>query len=63
MHVYIVNLLGKTHGKGVRKVMKQVAGDVDLSAKRLCVDGPVVGRDDLAKELKKDKGREPSLLG
>ena len=61
-HVCVGDLLGNPHGKRVGRVTKEVASNIYLSAKRLFVDGPVVGGDDLDEALGKGKGREPVVL-
>ena len=62
-HVCIGKLLGNPHGKHVKRVTKEVASDVYLSAKRLFGDGPVDGGDDLDEALGRGKGKQPVVLG
>ena len=55
--------MGNPHGKHVKRVTKEVASDVYLSAKRLFGDGPVNGGDDLDEALGRGKGKQPVVLG
>ena len=62
-HVCVGDLLGNLLGRRVRRMTKEVASDIYLSAKCLFGDGPVVGGDDLDEALRRGKGKDQVVLG
>lgn len=56
-HVCVGDLLGNPYGKRMGKVTKEVAGDLNLSARCLFRNGPIVGGNDLDPPLRAAKSK------